>query len=94
MAIKLQKPTEFSDTITREYWRIGVANIHPISQACYVMLFGYVNKAARDGGKQPIGAPIEISVPWEAFTNPNNPSIKAIYDWLKTQPDWAAGEDV
>lgn len=94
MAIKLSKPTEFDDTITREYWVVGIANIHPITRSCHVVLFGYVNKQARDAGKQPIGAPVEVAIPWSAFSNPNNPTIKAIYDWLKLQPEWSAGEDV
>lgn len=94
MAMKITKPTEFADNITREYWRVGIANIHPLTNSCSVVLFGYVNKAARDGGKQPIGAPIEVSVPWSAFTNENNPNIRNIYDWLKAQPEWSASEEV
>ena len=94
MAMKIVKPTEFSDTITREYWRIGVANIHPITQSVGCVLFGYVNKAARDGGKSPIGAPVECSVPWSAFANSNNPNIRDIYGYLKTLPEWSASEEV
>lgn len=93
MAMKIKKPTEFGDAVEAEYWRIGIANIHPVSQSCGVVLLGYLNAAARTAEKQPL-ARKEVSVPWSAFTNPNNPSIKAIYDWLKAQPDWAAGEDV
>lgn len=94
MAMKITKPTEFADNITREYWRIGIANIHPLTNSCHVVLFGYVNKAARDGGKSPIGAPIECNVPWTAFANSNNPNIRDIYTYLKTLPEWAASEEL
>jgi len=93
MAIKIQKPTKFGDTIVAEYWRVGVANIHPRTQSCYVVLDGYINKAARDGGKSVVDS-IEMSIPWTAFSNSNNPNIKDIYLHLKTLEAWATGEDV
>lgn len=93
MAIKLKRATSFSDLVDAEYWRIGVANIHPRTQSCYVILDGYVNKAARDGGKSIIMS-IEVSVPWSAFSNGNNPNLRDIYTYIKTLADWAEGEEV
>lgn len=94
MAIKLQKPTEFGDTITREYWKIGVFNAHPRTQSCFVVLDGYVNAAARKAGKHPIGAPIEMVIPWSAFSNDNNPNVRDAYNYIKALEEWAAGEEV
>jgi hypothetical protein len=93
MAIKLQKPTRYGDTVTAEYWRVGIANIHPRTKYCGVVLDGYVNKAARDANKDSVQC-FELSVPWEAFANGNNPNIKDIYLYLKSLPDWGAGEDI
>jgi len=93
MAIKIIKPTQFGDGVTAEYWRIGVANIHPRSQVCQIVMDGYVNAAARNTGKAP-AAYFERSIPWEAFSNDKNPNIRDIYLFLKAQEDWAAGEDV
>lgn len=93
MAIKLKKPTNFSDLIQPEYWMVGIANIHPISQSCSVVLFGWMNAAARTAGKDSISR-IEVAIPWAAFGDGKNPSIKDIYTYLKASDDWKAGTDI
>lgn len=93
MAIKLKRATSFSDLVDAEYWRIGVANIHPRNNSCQIVLDGYVNKAARDGGKTIISS-IEMPIPWSAFSNGNNPNLRDIYTYVKTLEDWSAGEEV
>ncbi len=93
MAIKLSKPTRFGATVTAEYWKVGVANIHPRTQNCYVVLDGFLNKAARDEGSAAMET-IELSVPWSAFANDKNPNIRDIYLHLKSLEAWSAGEDV
>lgn len=93
MAIKLKKTSVYGDTIQPEYWMVGIANIHPINRQCYVVLFGFLDATARTGGKESL-AKMEISIPWNAFSNSNNPNIKDIYTHLKTLDDWKTGEDV
>jgi hypothetical protein len=37
-----------------EYWRLAQVNISYLRKDCHIDLVGYVNKAARDDGKEPI----------------------------------------
>lgn len=89
MAFKIAKPSLYG--VDADYWRVGVANIHPRSNACFVVMDGYLNAQARVD-KMPI-ARVELTVPWEAFKNENNPSVRDIYLYLKNLPDWADGQD-
>ena len=93
MAIKLLKPTRFGDTVTAEYWRIGIMNINQRSQSCQIVLDAYVDAKARNDKKDAIDYK-EITVPWSAFSNSKNPNMKDVYQYIASTDDWKDGQEV
>lgn len=51
MALLLEVPSEFSDSVKVSYWKIGETNIDWWRQDAKVILYGFVDEAARRGNK-------------------------------------------
>lgn len=52
----LQKTVETPFGVNADYWRIGMIQTHFVAKTIVVSMFGYIDKEARDNGKDCISS--------------------------------------
>lgn len=88
MALKKATPTDFG--VSAEYWNIGAAQEDFKGCGVTLTLYGYLDAAAREAGKQPLAA-YQIQLAGDDY-RPDGQRA----DWygkLKSKPEWADAED-
>jgi hypothetical protein len=95
MALKIDKI--LGNGVTGNHWVVAEMTINPIAQVSKVVLYLYLNKAAKQAGLQPAfvktidlnGAAFPFT---DAAMNAKN-AIKLAYDAIKSDPDLVGSID-
>lgn len=88
MALKKAIPTDYG--VNAEYWNIGAAQEDFKGAGLHLTLYGYLDAAARQAGKQPLAA-YTVQLTGDDYS----PDAQRA-DWygkLKGKPEWADAED-
>ncbi len=88
MALCKTIDTDFGTPAT--YWNIGAYQEDYKGKGAQVTLYGYVNKAAREGGKQPLAA-AKVDLTGDLYTS--DATRDSLYSVLKAMPEWAGSDD-
>lgn len=92
MALSLPIPSDYGVDAT--YHRIAAAQINWHDQACTLVLFSYVSKAAREAGLQPLGT-LNLTFSGAEFDFEHDEITRAaLYDKLKERAEWTAATDI
>lgn len=80
--------------IDLDYWKIGEVRVDWHKERCRVALMGFVNKAQRDAGKDPV-LTMYVHFDGTDFAFDHDSSIvDQAYTAIKSLADWSAAEDV
>jgi hypothetical protein len=84
----LKKSIELPSKVTVEYWKLAVVRFDYLTDECRVLIFGYLNKEARDEGASPAHS-IDDLVSWGAESRAD------VYDKIKAEfPLFDGAEDI
>lgn len=91
MALSLSIPTEFGVAAT--YHRIGAVQINWLDRGVTVTLFSYIDEAAREANKQPLGT-VQVQLT-NADVNVDDDELtrNVLYAKIKQRSEWNAAAD-
>jgi hypothetical protein len=89
MALALPIATDYGVTAT--YHNIAAAQVNWRDGGCTVVLFSYVDAAARTAGRQPLGS---VTITLDADTFNGGDVVRAdLYALIKQRAEWVAATD-
>lgn len=91
MALQLTVPSDFGVAAT--YHRIGAIQVNWLDRGVTVTLFSYIDEAARDSNKQPLGT-LQLQFTDSDFDFVDDePTRDALYTKIKQRPEWHEAKD-
>lgn len=102
MALQKSFDDRFGATHASAYHRVAYIEMDISSRSARVHVHTFVDQAARDADKDPVGKKtyVYIDTNYDDLFNPSNTNpvdknpAKNVYDEIKARPEWAGATDV